>query len=135
MRTLKHRDLTICLRIQLGRAKIEIKSEIRLVPEPTILVKVKVTQLCPTLCNPIQARILEWVTFPFSRGSSQPRDQTQISCIAGRFFYHVRHQGSRRILEWVAYPSPVELPNPGIKLESPALQADSLPAELPGKPF
>ena len=44
--------------------------------------KVKVTQLCPTLCDPmdytvhgiLQARILEWVAFPFSRGSSQPRD-------------------------------------------------------------
>ena len=57
-------------------------------------VKVKVTQLCPTLCNPmnytvhriLQARILQWVAFPFSRGSSQPRDQTQVFCIAGRFF-------------------------------------------------
>ena len=45
---------------------------------------VKVTQSCPTLCNPVdykvhgilQARILEWVAFLFSRGSSQPRDQT-----------------------------------------------------------
>ena len=34
----------------------------------------------------LQARILEWVTIPFSKGSSQPRDQTLISCIAGRFF-------------------------------------------------
>ena len=34
----------------------------------------------------LQARILEWVAIPFSGGSSQPRDQTQISCIAGRFF-------------------------------------------------
>jgi len=34
----------------------------------------------------LQARILEWVAFPFSRGSSQPRDQTQVSCIAGGFF-------------------------------------------------
>ena len=34
----------------------------------------------------LQARILEWVAFPFSRGSAQPRDQTQVSCIAGRFF-------------------------------------------------
>ena len=33
----------------------------------------------------LQARILEWVTISFSRGSSQPRDQTQVSCIAGRF--------------------------------------------------
>ena len=56
--------------------------------------KVKVAQLCPTLFDPMdyavhgipQARILEWVAFPFSRGSSQPRDQTQVSCIAGEFF-------------------------------------------------
>ena len=34
-----------------------------------------------------------------------------------------------RMLEWVAFPSPGDLPNPGIKLRSPALQADSLPAE------
>ena len=34
----------------------------------------------------LQARILEWVAMPFSRGSSWPRDRTQISCIAGRFF-------------------------------------------------
>ena len=58
------------------------------------LVKVKVVQLYPTLCNPmdytvhgiLQARILEWVAFPFSRGSSQPRDQTQVSRIAGGLF-------------------------------------------------
>ena len=34
----------------------------------------------------LQARTLEWVAFSFSRGSSQPRDQTQVSCITGRFF-------------------------------------------------
>ena len=34
----------------------------------------------------LQARKLEWVAIPFSKGSSQPRDQTQISYIAGRFF-------------------------------------------------
>ena len=53
-------------------------------------VRVKVAQSCPTLCDPVdytvhrvlQARILEWVAFPFSRGSSQPRDQTQVSHIA-----------------------------------------------------
>ena len=39
-----------------------------------------------------------------------------------------------RILEWVAYPFSADLPNPGIKPGSPALQADSLPADLPGKP-
>ena len=56
--------------------------------------KVKVAQSCLTLCNPmdyrvhgiLQARILEWAAVPFSRGSSQPRDQTQIAHIAGRFF-------------------------------------------------
>ena len=56
--------------------------------------RVKVAQSCPTVCNPVdnivhgilQARILEWVAFPFSRGSSQPRDQTQVSRIAGGFF-------------------------------------------------
>ena len=65
--------------------------------------KVKFTQPCPTLYDPtdsvvhgiLQARILEWVAFPFSRGS------------------------------W----------NPGIKPTSPALQADSLPAEPQGKPI
>ena len=57
-------------------------------------VKVKVTQSCPTLCNPedytvlgiFQARILAWVAFSFSRGSSQPRNQTQSYHIVGRFF-------------------------------------------------
>ena len=56
--------------------------------------EVKVTQSCPTLCGSmdytvhgiLQARILEWVAFPFSRGSSQPRDWTQVSHIAGRIF-------------------------------------------------
>ena len=65
--------------------------------------EVKVVQLCPTLCNPmdytihgiLQARILVWVTYPFSSRSSDP----------------------------------------GIELRSPALQTDSLPAELPGKPL
>ena len=36
----------------------------------------------------LQARILEWVAFPFSRGSSQPKDRTQVSHIAGGFFTH-----------------------------------------------
>ena len=59
----------------------------------------KVAQSCPTLCNPmdcslagssvngiLQATILQWVAVPFFRGSSWPRDQTQVSSIAGRFF-------------------------------------------------
>ena len=56
--------------------------------------KVKVTQSCLTCCKPIdyiihgilQARILDWVALLFSRGSSQPRDRTQVSHIAGGFF-------------------------------------------------
>ena len=40
-----------------------------------------------------------------------------------------------RILEWVAFPSPGDLPNPGIEPSSPAFQADSLPTELSEKPI
>ena len=55
-------------------------------------VKVKVAYLVLTLCNPmdytgiLQARILAWVAVPVSRGSSQPRNRTGVSCIAGGFF-------------------------------------------------
>ena len=41
-----------------------------------------------------QARELEWVAISFSRGFSQPRDQTCVSCIASRRLYHLSHQGS-----------------------------------------
>ena len=69
---------------------------------------VLVTQSCPTLCDPTDYRL---------PGSS------------------VHGILQARILEWVAIPfSPENLPNPGIKPESPALQADSLPSEPPGKP-
>ena len=62
----------------------------------------KVTQSCLTLCDPmdyrvhgiLQARILEWVAFPFSRGSSQPRNRTQVSHIEGGFFNQLNHKGS-----------------------------------------
>ena len=48
--------------------------------------------------------------------------------------YTVHEILQARILEWVAFPSPGYLPNPGIKPGSPALQVDSLPAEPQGKP-
>ena len=59
--------------------------------------KVLVAQSCLTVCDPmglpdssvrgiLQTKILEWVVIPFSRGSSQPRDQTQATYIASRFF-------------------------------------------------
>ena len=42
--------------------------------------------LLPSAHGILQAVVLEWVSIPFSRGSSQPREWTQVSCIAGRFF-------------------------------------------------
>ena len=66
-----------------------------------------VAQLCPTLCDPVdcslpvssvhgilQARKLEWVAIPFSRGSFWPRDWTLVSCIGRWILYHLGHQGS-----------------------------------------
>ena len=57
-------------------------------------------QSCPTLCDPLdcsspgssvhgisQARILEWVAIPYSRGSSRPRDRTHVSCIGRRILH------------------------------------------------
>ena len=65
----------------------------------TVNLGMLVSQLCPTFCDPmdcsllgsfvygiLQARILEWVPISFSRGSSPPRDRTQVSYIVGRFF-------------------------------------------------
>ena len=105
------------------------------------------------------ARILEWVAFPFSRGSSQSRDRTQVSHIAGRFFttWATREAQNESLpvlsislrphelyRPWSSpgqttgvgnfFPFPTDLPNPGIELGSPALQVDSLPTELSGKP-
>ena len=49
--------------------------------------------------------------------------------------YTVHEILQARILKWVAVPSPGNLPDPGMEPGSPALQADTLPAELPGKPL
>ena len=48
--------------------------------------------------------------------------------------YQLSHKGSPKILEWVSYPFSEDLSDPGIELGSPALQADSLPTNLSGKP-
>ena len=61
--------------------------------------EVKVAQSCMTLCDPmdcslpgsslhgiLQARMLEWVAIPFSRGCSQPRDQTQVTDISSKTY-------------------------------------------------
>ena len=71
-------------------------------------VKVLVAQLCLTLCNPVDYK---------PPGSS------------------VHEILQARILKWVAIPSSGDLPDPGIELRVPALQADSLPPEPPGKPI
>ena len=76
----------------------------------------KVAQSCLTLCDPmdysppgfslhgiLQARILEWVAIPFSRRSSQPREKTRVSCIAGIFFTIWTTREAQDILAWVAY--------------------------------
>ena len=67
--------------------------------------KVKVTQSCPNLCEPMDCRI------------------------------HPRGNLQAKVLEWVApFPSPGDLPRPGIKPRSPTLQVNSLPTEPQGKP-
>ena len=65
-------------------------------------------------------------------GQSRPTVCNPMDCVACQAPVHGILQA--RILEWVAIPSPGDLPNPGIKPRSPALQADSLPSEPPGKP-
>ena len=79
--------------------------------------KCSVAQLCSTLCNPMdcslpgssvhgisQERTLEWVAIPFSRGSSQCRDQSRVSCIAGKFFtiWTTRTSAHKIVLPWTA---------------------------------
>ena len=67
-----------------------------------------VAQLCPTLCDPmdcsppgssvhgiLQARILEWIAIPFSRGSSWSRDQTQVFLLSRQILCHLSHQESQ----------------------------------------
>ena len=110
--------------------------------------KVKVTQSCLTLCDLINCN---------SPGSSahgdSPGKNTGVGfhALLQRIFptqglnpglphcrqilCHLSHKGSPRIMEQVAYPSPGDLSDPGIKPGSPALQADFWPAELPGKPL
>ena len=137
------------------------------------------TKSCLTLVIPwacqaplsIGLRILEWVAISFSRGTSQHRNWTQVSRIAGRCFtnwaireaylkykkmkvkvkllshvwlfatpWTVAHQASpslgfSRQDYWsgLPFPSPGELPDPAIEPRSPALQADALTSEPPGK--
>ena len=80
----------------------------------------KSLQSCPTLCDPIdgsppgspvpgilQARTLEWIARPSSRGSSGPGDRTPVSCIADRFFTNL---ATREALEGHYVPLIIKLP-------------------------
>ena len=74
--------------------------------------KVKVAQLCPILCDTMdytvhgifQARILEWIAFPFSRGIFWTQGSNPGLPHCRQILYQLSHKGSPRILEWVAYP-------------------------------
>ena len=72
----------------------------------------------------IQAKLLEWVAMPSSRGSSQPRDQTQVSRIAGGFFYCLSQQGGPAL--GLSYSMWDLVPRPGIEPRPPPLGAQSL---------
>ena len=77
-----------------------------------IKVKVEVAQSCLALCDPmdcrvhgiLQARILEWVAFPYSRGVFPTQGSNPGLLHCRRILYQLSHQGSPRILEWVAFP-------------------------------
>ena len=72
-----------------------------------VILRAQSLQPCPTLCDPmdcsptgssvhgiLQARILEWAAIPFSRGSSQSRDWTQVLQNCRQILYHLSHEGS-----------------------------------------
>ena len=101
----------------------------------TILLKpthAKSLQSCLILCDPtgcslpgsfvhgiLQARILEWIAMPSSRGSPQPRDQIQVSHIAYGFFIIWATRKAQEYWSGWPIPSPVDLPHPGIQPGSP----------------
>ena len=107
-------------------------------------VKVKVTQSCPTLCDLVdytvhgilQARILEWITFPFSRGTSQPRDWTQVSHFEGGFF---TSWAISSVQSYSALCNPMACSTPGFPVHHQLLeftqrrQWHPTPVLLPGK--
>ena len=105
--------------------------------------KVKVAQLCPTLCDPMDSLYSPWNSpgqnigvgsFFLLQGifPTQVLNPGPLHC--RWILYQLGHQGSPRILEWVAY-SFSSGSNSGTELGSPALQVDSLPTELWGKPY
>ena len=107
-----------------------------------VKVKVKFAQSCSTLCDimdytvrgNLQARILGRVAFPFSNGSSQPTSPSlQADSLPAEPPGKAKNTGvgkPKNTGVGKPIPSPGDLPDPGIKLGSLALQADSLPTEL-----
>ena len=93
-----------------------------------------VAHQAPLSMGMLQARVLEWVAMPSSRGSSQPRDWTPVSHIAPVFFTMWASREAHEYWSGQPIPTPEDLPNPGIEPGSPALQAESLSAELPSTP-
>ena len=98
--------------------------------------EMKVTQSCPTLCNPtdytvhgiLQARILEWIAFPVSWRSSQPRDQPRSPTLQADSL-PAEPQRKPKNTEWVAYPSFSGSSQPRNRTRV-LYQLDSLPTEL-----
>ena len=88
--------------------------------------------------GPIQGPFLELMTFGLYGGGGGSRSVVSDSCdpvdcsLPGSSVHGILQA---RILEWVAFPSPGDLPDPGIEPKSPSLQADALPPEPPGKHF
>ena len=121
-------------------------------PQMSALPSVLVTQSCLTLCDLrdcslsgssvhgiLQARMLEWVAMPSSRGSSWPRGQTCISCIAGRFFtiWATREALFTTLVKWLMFKTsstpknPTDGGSPRLKMEGNAEDAGpSLPLTL-----
>ena len=104
--------------------------------------KVKVTQLCPTLYDPtdykvhgiLQARILNEVgSLSLLQGIFPTQGLNPGLQHCRRILYQLSHKGSPKILDWVTYHFFSESPHPGIELGYPALKADSLLTDLSGK--
>ena len=107
-----------------------------------------ITQSCSTLCSPVECNLPGSSVHGDSSGKNTgvrcPALLQGIFPIQGsnpglqhcrQILYHLSHEGSPRILEWVVYPFSRESSPPRIKSGSPTLQIDSLPAELQGKPI
>ena len=107
-----------------------------------LLIEVKVAQLCLILCHSmdytvhgiLQARILEWVAFPFSRDPLNPGVKPRCPALQAGYL-PADPPGKPNKTGVGTFPFSRALPNSRIELGSPALWADSLPTELSGKPI